>query len=102
MVSGPETPGGARRGGNPSYLSGHCPLNYHLSKMNLVPDSECRLCREDDETSIHILCECEALCRYRLAIINKPFLEAQELKHIPYKDIAVFIAKAENIFLQLA
>ena len=70
--------------------------------MNLVPDSECRLCREDDETSIHILCECEALCRYRLAIFNKPFLEAQELKHIPYKDIAVFIAKAENIFLQLA
>ena len=84
------------------YLSGHCPLKYHLFKMNLVSDSECRLCRDDDETSIHILCECEALCRNRLAIFNKPFLEAQELKLFSYKDISAFIAKAESILLQLA
>jgi len=80
-----------------SYLSGHCCLNYHLHKMNLIPDPECRLCRDDDETALHILCECEALCRLRLSYFKKPFLVADELRSISFKDILAFIVKAELI-----
>ena len=69
--------------------------------MNLTSDFECRLCRDNEETSIHILCECEALCRNRPAIFNKPSLEAKKLKKTSYKYVSAFIAKAESIPLQL-
>ncbi|XP_036340187.1 uncharacterized protein LOC118749499 [Rhagoletis pomonella] len=49
------------------YYTGHCSLRYHLSKIHLSETSVCRFCELDEETPEHILCECDALARRRLA-----------------------------------
>ena len=43
------------------FLTGHFGLNYHLRKLALSNTTICRLCLEDDETTLHVLCDCPAL-----------------------------------------
>ena len=45
------------------WLTGHCFLNRHNNSLNPTefPNPNCRLCNWDQETSSHIICECEAL-----------------------------------------
>ena len=54
-------------------LTGHCKLRYHLKNMGLETDPSCRKCGEADETSAHILLECEALARSRLLRLGDPW-----------------------------
>jgi hypothetical protein len=42
-------------------LTGHDILRTHLHLMGLTSSALCRRCGAEDETSLHILCECEAL-----------------------------------------
>ena len=42
-------------------LTGHNILRRHLHLMGLSDSPLCRRCGAEDETSAHILCECEAL-----------------------------------------
>ena len=42
-------------------FTGHACLKYHLHKMGLIGDSECRLCLEEEETAYHITFECPAM-----------------------------------------
>ncbi|CAG9137018.1 unnamed protein product [Plutella xylostella] len=51
-------------------LSGHCRLNSHLHKMGLSDTPTCRFCNEEDETPMHILCECEAIIHKRNRILG--------------------------------
>jgi hypothetical protein len=46
-------------------LTGHCHLKGHLFKLRLTADPICERCLEDDESSIHILCDCEAVAYTR-------------------------------------
>ena len=48
------------------FITGHCRLNKHLSRMGLAEDPSCRLCGEGEETPSHFLEECEALGMERL------------------------------------
>ena len=41
--------------------------------VDQTTDSECRLCMEDDETSIHIMAECPALAFARLKTFGNTF-----------------------------
>jgi RNase H len=52
-------------------LTGHCPLRYHLKKMDLVENDICRFCQHEQETAEHVLCTCAALDRTRLKYIGK-------------------------------
>ena len=54
-------------------LSGHDPFNYHGHIIGEVEDPECRLCMEDDESSLHLLYECPALGTKRLDILGYAF-----------------------------
>jgi hypothetical protein len=41
-------------------LTGHNTLRIYLHVMGLSADPNCRKCGTEEETSVHILCECEA------------------------------------------
>ena len=71
-------------------LTGHGRINYHLRKIGLTQDDTCRLCREDIETSAHILCECEALAGTRRLSFGMPFLEAKEVRQLNPDDVLRF------------
>jgi len=64
-------------------FTGHACLKYHLHKMGISEDSECRLCLEEEETAYHIAFECPALeevrkqrniDRLRKGITNNPII----------------------------
>jgi len=46
-------------------LTGHNNLRTHLHLIGLSDSPLCRRCAAEDETSAHILCECEALASLR-------------------------------------
>ena len=45
------------------WITGHCFLNRHNNLLNPLdfPNANCRLCNWEQETSSHLICECEAL-----------------------------------------
>jgi hypothetical protein len=42
-------------------LTGHNTLRRHLYVMGLSNNPTCRKCSTEEQTSVHILCKCEAL-----------------------------------------
>jgi hypothetical protein len=46
-------------------LTGHNTLRRHLHVMGLCSDPTCEKCGTEEETSVHVLCECEALASLR-------------------------------------
>lgn len=51
-------------------MTGHCSLNYHLQKLDIVEDQIFRLCEEESETAEHILYRCPTACQHRLTYIG--------------------------------
>jgi len=56
-------------------LTGHSTLKRHLYILGLLDNPLCRKCRVREETSAHILCECEALASLRHAYLGSFPLE---------------------------
>ena len=56
-------------------FTGHNRLNYHQSKIDAEKSPICRFCGWDDESSWHLIGECEAFWRSRSNIFNQPFLD---------------------------
>jgi hypothetical protein len=46
-------------------LTGHNTLRRHLHITGISDNTICRKCGTEEETSVHILCECEALASLR-------------------------------------
>jgi len=46
-------------------LTGHNTLKRHLYIMELIDSLACKRCGAEEETSAHILCQCEALATLR-------------------------------------
>ena len=44
-----------------SLITGHNALRRHLYVMRLSNNPICRKCGTEEETSVHVLCECEAV-----------------------------------------
>ena len=55
---------------NTQMLSGHNHFNYHMHILGEANDPICRLCTEDDESSIHLMDECPALAERRFEILG--------------------------------
>ena len=62
-------------------LTGHNTLRRHLHLLGLSDSPLCRRCGAEEETSAHILCECEALASHRHAYLGS-FLERDDIKSI--------------------
>ena len=51
-------------------LTGHNTLRRHLYVMGLSNNLTCRKCGTEEETSVHILCECETLASLRYTYLS--------------------------------
>ena len=61
-------------------LTGHNTLGRHLYLLRLIDSPLCRACGIKEETSAHILCECEALAPLRHTYLGSFFLEPEDIK----------------------
>ena len=61
-------------------LTGHNTIRRHLHLMGLSDIPLCRSCGAEDETSAHILCECEAWASLRHMYLGSVFLEPENIK----------------------
>ena len=78
-------------------ITGHNFMKRHEALVNSNDDSECRLCLEDDETSIHVIAECPALAEARLRCFGQAF-RTTPLQWTS-KEVASFISEASIGFL---
>ena len=68
-------------------LTGHNTLRRHLHLLGLLDSPLLRRCGAEDETSAHILCECEALASLRHAYLGSFFLKPEDIKSISLRAI---------------
>ena len=61
-------------------LTGHNTLRRHLYIMGLHSNPICRRCGTEEETSVHILCECEALASLRHTYLGSSFLDPEDIR----------------------
>ena len=61
-------------------LTGHNTLRRHLHIMGLSNDPTCRKCGTEEETSVHILCECVALASLRHKYLGSFFLDPEDIR----------------------
>ena len=50
--------------------------------MGLRNDPMCRKCGTEEENSVHILCECEALASLRHAYLGSLFLDLEDIREL--------------------
>jgi len=62
-------------------LNGHNTLRRHLHLIGLSDNPLCRRCGAEDETSAHMLCECEALASLRHVYLGY-LLEPEDIESI--------------------
>ena len=60
----------------------HNTLRRHLHLLGLLDSPLCRRCRAEEETSAHILCECEVLASLRHAYLGSYFLQPEDITSI--------------------
>jgi hypothetical protein len=60
--------------------TGHNTLRRHLHIMGLSDNPMCRKCGTGEETSVHILCECEALASLRHTYLGSFFLDPEDIR----------------------
>jgi hypothetical protein len=48
--------------------------------MGLSNNPTCRKCGTEEETSVHILCECEALASLRYTYLGSFFLDPEDIR----------------------
>jgi hypothetical protein len=63
-------------------LTGHNTLRRHLYLLGLSNSPLCRWCEAGEQTSAHVLCECEALASRRHAYLGGLFLEPGDIKNL--------------------
>jgi hypothetical protein len=61
-------------------LTGHNTLRRHLHIMGLRDSPICRKCGAGEESSVHILCECEALASLRHTYLGSSFLDPEDIR----------------------
>jgi len=60
--------------------TGHNTLRRHLYIMGLSNNPTCRKCGTEEETSVHILCECETLASLRYTYLDSFFLDPEGIR----------------------
>jgi len=63
-------------------LMGHNTLRRHLYLLGLLDRPLCRKCGVGEETSPHILCECEALASLRHVYLGSFILEPEDIRSL--------------------
>ena len=66
-----------------------------MHRIGLAPNSECRLCMEDEETAEHVLCTCPTAGRIRLNLFGEASLKIENLRNAFPDALIDFIKKLE-------
>ena len=61
-------------------LTGHNTLRRHLHVMGLNNNPTCRKCGTEEETSVHIFCECKALASLRHKYLGSFILDPENIR----------------------
>jgi len=64
------------------FLTGHNTLRKHLYIMGVNNNPTCRKCGTEEETSVHILCECETLASLRHTHLGSFFVDPEDIRKI--------------------
>jgi len=67
------------------FLTGHNTLRRHLYLMGLIESPLYTRCGAEEETSAHVLCECEALASLRYAYLGSFFLDPEDVRSLNLK-----------------
>jgi len=68
-------------------LIGHDILGRHLYVMGLTDSPLCRRCTAEEETSLHVLCECEPPVTSRHTYLGSFFLDPDDVKSLSLRTI---------------
>ena len=74
-------------------LTGHNTLKRHLYVMGLSNNPTCRKFGTEEETSVHILGECEALASLRHVYLGSFFLDPEDIRVLEVGAIWNFVLK---------
>ncbi|CAH1118346.1 unnamed protein product [Phaedon cochleariae] len=74
-------------------LTGHCRLRYHLGRMGLNQQTDCRFCCVEDKTAEHILCSCSSLERLRFDTFGFTNLEPIDFRRISPNSTMNFVKR---------
>jgi hypothetical protein len=72
-------------------LTGPNTLSRQLYLMGLIESGLCRKCGAEEETSVHVLCKCEALVTLRYHHLGSLFLDTEDVIHLSQGAIWNFI-----------
>ena len=78
-------------------VTGHNILNYHLNKIGIVSNPNCRKCDLEPETARHIVCTCPALKKLRTKHLGDFYLTPEEQRKLNLADILSFITAIDWI-----
>jgi len=73
-------------------ITGHCGLNSHLRKMGLSSTSQCT-CESEDETGIHVICDCPKFLQLRRRILGDYTVTPSEVLELGPVTIDRFLDK---------
>jgi len=76
-------------------IAGPNTLRRYLYIMGLSNNPTCRKCGTEEETSVHILCECEALASLRHTHLGSFFLYPENIKKLRVEAIWNFAKGTE-------
>ena len=74
-------------------LTGHGGFNKHLTVMGLSDSSTCPLCGQEEDTSAHLLCKCEAVHHKRLWCLGQSYLEPKDICSVRLSTLTRFLRK---------
>jgi hypothetical protein len=74
-------------------FTGQCHLKGHFFKLEMTDDRNCESCLEEDESAIHILCDCEAKTYLRFRHLGQSFLEPSYYYDAPINTSSTFNSK---------
>ena len=63
------------------FLIGHGIFRAHLKKIGLLQDSECRFCKNEEETAEHLLGSCSKFDYERCILFGKMKVTLKEISH---------------------
>jgi hypothetical protein len=63
-------------------ITGHNTLRRHISVMWLSNKLNCRKCGTEEETSVRVLCACEALASLKHSYLGSLFLDPEDIRKL--------------------
>lgn len=59
-------------------LIDHCKRNSYIHNICLAEDYICRFCQDEEETPVHVLCQCDGLARASFLALDLENLRAND------------------------